>query len=279
MINNNKEILYSTPNINSNPIKNETQRDINLYRLIKRISGNNPLISGNKFTNLIYKDITNNKLYLSSIKDIKKPYKDNLNTNYLISKSYDKTNSKYRINTQVENIRNKLYDSPNIYKYDTNIEDNPKYYLNVLNKKSINNLKSYLNNNKYIQYEINSKKMIKPNNNIKNIYDDLNIKELQKLYNDIEQKDFLRVGADFSNNNDKHKSNRYNYENYASNKNIFNHPKLYILDLKERNINKLPKINNRVNEMSIKLDYEKKKNYNIRFQKSYINYIYKTLSQ
>ena len=252
--------------INNNKArKNEVLSDNDYNQLIKRLSDINSINLEDNLNSPIHKDINKIKLYLSSIKDIKRTYKDNIN-----SMSYDKTNSKYRINTEVENIRKKLYDKSYINNTDTIITDNPKYYLNVLNKKFINNLKSSLTNKNYSPTKINNKKIIKLNKNIKNIYDDLNIKELQKLYYDIEHKNFLRAESNFpSKNTIKDINNKYSYENYASNNSLFNHPKLYILDLKERKINKLPKIKNKLNEMTIRLDYEKKQKYNIQFKKSY----------
>lgn len=228
-------------------------------------------IGGKKLKPLILKDRVNKKLNLSLNKD-----ENNKSFNNI---SNDKINYKYKINTQVENIRNKLYENPKITRYDTIIADNPKYYLHVLNKKFINDLKLYINSKNNIRYKMASPKNRKNNQKSKKIYDDLNIKELQKLYNEIEHNDFQKAESDFHtiNKNNINKNNIYNYETYASNKNIFNHPKLYILDLKEKNNNKLPKINNKINEMSIKLEYETKKSFKIRFQKLYFNEIFKML--
>ena len=96
------------------------------------------------------------------------------------------------------------------------------------------------------------------------------MKDLQKLYYDID-KMFLPDVNNLKKNNGENK--RYKYENYASKKNIFNHPKLYILDGIDKN-DKLPKIGNKPNQISLHLDYENnKKMERLKIEKLYANYI------
>ena len=264
----------------------------NSFHTIKDILNNNSLLNKKEKEsdkNIIHNAIIKKKIYLSCNKklrnlNIEKIFPDYINNinNFNINKSlnYDmKINSKYRINTQIEKINNKLFVNSNDNEFDTLIKNKPNYYINVLNKNNINNLKSYLNNKNYPKYEINNNRTIKSPKSPNNKLNDLNIKELQKLYYDIDLDNFQKLNLDKSKKNIFRKNNKYKFENYASNNNIFNHPKLYILDIKEKNNFKLPKIKNKANEITINLEYERKKNNKIKFQQSYYNLLSSILNK
>ena len=225
-------------------------------------------------------DDNSNNLYLSNDRNINKIYNIDISINYIDQISNDKKN-RYetlepidpyynRINTQVEKLNNKLYNNPK--KTDNLLKiDKSNYYYPVLSKQNINNLRSLLNfknyqNTSYVNKSLNNsrKKII-----IKNL-DDLDVKELQKLYYDIDDINLPKIKKDSSNKNEtEEKRSKYIYENYASNKNIFNHPKVYIL---EKNDKKLPQIKNKSNEKSLKLEYDKKKIDKLKFYELYFNF-------
>lgn len=225
-------------------------------------------------------DDNSNNLYLSNDRNINKIYNIDISINYIDQISNDKKN-RYetlepidpyynRINTQVEKLNNKLYNNPK--KTDNLLKiDKSNYYYPVLSKQNINNLRSLLNfknyqNTSYVNKSLNNsrKKII-----IKNL-DDLDVKELQKLYYDIDDINLPKLKKDSSNKNEtEEKRSKYIYENYASNKNIFNHPKVYIL---EKNDKKLPQIKNKSNEKSLKLEYDKKKIDKLKFYELYFNF-------
>ena len=225
-------------------------------------------------------DDNSNNLYLSNDRNINKIYNIDISINYIDQISNDKKN-RYetlepidpyynRINTQVEKLNNKLYNNPK--KTDNLLKiDKSNYYYPVLSKQNINNLISLLNfknyqNTSYVNKSLNNsrKKII-----IKNL-DDLDVKELQKLYYDIDDINLPKIKKDSSNKNEtEEKRSKYIYENYASNKNIFNHPKVYIL---EKNDKKLEQIKNKSNEKSLKLEYDKKKIDKLKFYELYFNF-------
>lgn len=225
-------------------------------------------------------DDNSNNLYLSNDRNINKIYNIDISINYIDQISNDKKN-RYetlepidpyynRINTQVEKLNNKLYNNPK--KTDNLLKiDKSNYYYPVLSKQNINNLRSLLNfknyqNTSYVNKSLNNsrKKII-----IKNL-DDLDVKELQKLYYDIDDINLPKIKKDSSNKNEtEEKRSKYIYENYASNKNIFNHPKVYIL---EKNDKKLPQIKNKSNEKSLKLEYDKKKIDKLKFYELYFKF-------
>lgn len=225
-------------------------------------------------------DDNSNNLYLSNDRNINKIYNIDISINYIDQISNDKKN-RYetlepidpyynRINTQVEKLNNKLYNNPK--KTDNLLKiDKSNYYYPVLSKQNINNLRSLLNfknyqNTSYVNKSLNNsrKKII-----IKNL-DDLDVKELQKLYYDIDDINLPKIKKDSSKKNEtEEKRSKYIYENYASNKNIFNHPKVYIL---EKNDKKLPQIKNKSNEKSLKLEYDKKKIDKLKFYELYFNF-------
>lgn len=275
MLKSNNDLLYSSPNINLSSKQNSQ----NFNELPRGKSVKNSLVSKNEFNEIISSnEINDNHLKLSIDKFINDIlYSDNnnnLNHYYVdhnkstnINHGIESYNSKFRIITDVGKINNKLFD--NSHKNDDSLLiDKPYYYNHVLNKKNINNLRSYLNY-KNIENSPANIISIKKNKrkNMKTL-DDLDIKDLQKLYYDIDQIELPKLESNYQKNKsqEKNANTRYIYENYASNKNIFNHPKLYVLENNER---KFPKIKSKLNEMSIKLDYEKKKIDKLKFIKLY----------
>ena len=283
MKNNNREILYSSPNIKTYDRKKHFFS--NNYKAIESILISNLLIEKSIKNNNYQSEIK--KLYSSKNKITKNscsleknifhlnPINNNKKRYYIIN-----DNSKYRINTQIEDISNKLYDNNDKNDFNTIAITKPNYYRNVLNKKIINNLKKYINNKNFPNYDLNNIKTIKSDKNLNDKYNDLNIKDLQKLYYDIDLNNYQKEKLDESIKYTKKKGKtKYNYENYASNKNIFNHPKLYILDIKDRYYNKLPQIPQKANEISMKLEFERKKNYNNKLQESYFKFLYNILKK
>ena len=275
MLKSNNDLLYSSPNKKLRSKQNSK----NFNELPRGKSVKNSLVSKNEFNEIISSnEINDNHLKLSIDKFINDIiYSDNNNNldhyyvdhnkNTNINHSIEPYNSKFRIITDVGKINNKLFD--NSHKNDDSLLiDKPYYYNHVLNKKNINNLRSYLN---YKNIENSPAKIISiKKNKRKNMktLDDLDIKDLQKLYYDIDQIELPKLESNYQKNKsqEKNANTRYIYENYASNKNIFNHPKLYVLENNER---KFPKIKSKLNEMSIKLDYEKKKIDKLKFIKLY----------
>ena len=283
MLKSKNDLLDSSPNI-----KLRSKQNSKKYNNLPRgKSVKNSLISKDEFNEIISSnEINDNNLKLSIDKfindllntdnNLKHNYADhnknyeNKNRNYVM----EAYNSKFRINTDVEKINNKLFD--NSHKNDDSLLiDKPYYYNHVLNKKNINNLRSYLNYKNIENYPLNNISIKKNKRKNMKTLDDLDIKDLQKLYYDIDQIELPKLENNYQKNKSQEKSmnTRYIYENYASNKNIFNHPKLYILENNER---KFPKIKNKLNEMSIKLDYEKKKIDKLKFIKLYFGALNKT---
>lgn len=287
MLSNNKEILYSSPNIK---IKTK-QKDFssnNYTQLPKVISVKDSLLLKTQLDKITNRDL--NDKYLSlSIDKYTNNSNDDHNNNFIDSISSDKNENdslksfpKYRINSQVGHIRNKLYDSQDKNKLRTLILEKPNYYLNVLDKKRINDLKVYLykDNIPYTQV-FNHRSIINPKRKIKKSFDDLSIKELQKLYYDIDNITLPNVSSLNKNKEKVINNNRYKFENYASNKNIFNHPKLYFLDGNVKtNDRLLPKVKNRTNEISLQLEFENNKyKEKLRMQKLYADFVMKILKK
>lgn len=287
MLSNNKEILYSSPNIK---IKTK-QKDFssnNYTQLPKVISVKDSLLLKTQLDKITNRDL--NDKYLSlSIDKYTNNSNDDHNNNFIDSISSDKNENdslksfpKYRINSQVGHIRNKLYDSQDKNKLRTLILEKPNYYLNVLDKKRINDLKTYLykDNIPYTQV-FNHRSIINPKRKIKKSFDDLSIKELQKLYYDIDNITLPNVSSLNKNKEKVINNNRYKFENYASNKNIFNHPKLYFLDGNVKtNDRLLPKVKNRTNEISLQLEFENNKyKEKLRMQKLYADFVMKILKK
>lgn len=287
MLSNNKEILYSSPNIKIKskqkgfPSNNNTQ-------LPKVISVKDSLFLKTQLDKITNRDLNDKYLSLSIDKYPSNNNNDFYN-NFIDSISSDKNENdtiksfpKYRINSQVGHIRNKLYESQDKNKQRTLIFEKPNYYLNVLDKKGINDLKTYLykDNIPYTQV-FNHKSIINHKRKIKNSFDDLSIKELQRLYYDIDHITLPNVSSLSKNKEKVINNNRYKYENYASNKNIFNHPKLYFLDANEKtNDRLLPKIKNRTNEISLQLEYENKKyKEKLKMNKLYADFIMQILKK
>ena len=274
-----KEILFSSPNIKIRNKQHSFSKN-NFTQLPKVLSVKEKLLLKNQLNRITQRREDNKKLISLTIDHQQKNTSSDENFyNYLDSISSDrysddeifKQPSKYRINTEVGQINNKLYNSGNTNnKMDSLVLEKPHYYLNVLNKKKINDLKKCLyNNNKLYQKFINNKTIKTPKRKINNDFEDLNIKDLQKLYYELDNM-FL---PEISLNKKNGLNNRYKYENYASKKNIFNHPKLYILDGIDKNY-QLPKISNKPNTISLHLEYEnRKKIERLRIQKLYANYM------
>ena len=281
MLKSNNDLLYSSSNI-----KLRSKQNSKKYNELPRgKSVKNSLISKDEFNEIISSnEINDNNLKLSidnfindllnTDNNLKHNYVDN-NKNYEnknINHVMEAYNSKFRINTDVEKINNKLFD--NSHKNDDSLLiDKPYYYNHVLNKKNINNLRSYLNYKNIENYPLNNISIKKNKRKNMKTLDDLDIKDLQKLYYDIDQIELPKIENNYQKNKSQEKNTRYIYENYASNKNIFNHPKLYVLENNER---KFPKIKSKLNEMSIKLDYEKKKLDKLKFIKLYFGALNKT---
>jgi hypothetical protein len=281
MLKSNNDLLYSSSNI-----KLRSKQNSKKYNELPRgKSVKNSLISKEEFNEIISSnEINDNNLKLSidnfindllnTDNNLKHNYVDhnknyeNKNRNYVM----EAYNSKFRINTDVEKINNKLFD--NSHKNDDSLLiDKPYYYNHVLNKKNINNLRSYLNYKNIENPPLNNISIKKNKRKNMKTLDDLDIKDLQKLYYDIDQIELPKIENNYQKNKSQEKNTRYIYENYASNKNIFNHPKLYVLENNER---KFPKIKSKLNEMSIKLDYEKKKIDKLKFIKLYFGALNKT---
>jgi hypothetical protein len=281
MLKSNNDLLYSSQNIKLRSKQNSKKyNDLPRGKSVK-----NSLILKDEFNEIISSnEINDNNLKLSIDKfindllntdnNLKHNYADhnknyeNKNRNYVM----EAYNSKFRINTDVEKINNKLFD--NSHKNDDSLLiDKPYYYNHVLNKKNINNLRSYLNYKNIENYPLNNISIKKNKRKNMKTLDDLDIKDLQKLYYDIDQIELPKIENNYQKNKSQEKNTRYIYENYASNKNIFNHPKLYVLENNER---KFPKIKSKLNEMSIKLDYEKKKLDKLKFIKLYFGALNKT---
>ena len=282
MKNKNKEILYSSPNIK---VYDRKKNFSNNYKTIKSMLISNLLTEKNEENNNNQSEMS--KLFISKNKIIKNSYFCQKNIGHLIPKNNNKKryyelngNSKYRINTQIEDISNKLYDNNHKNDLNTIVMNKPNYYRNVLNKKNINNLKKYINNKNFRNCDLNNIKTIKSEKKLNIKDNDLNIKDLQKIYYDIDLNNYQKEQLDESTKYIvKNRKNKYNYENYASNKNILNHPKLYVLDIKDRNYHKFPQIPLKTNEISIKLEFERKKNNNKILQESYFKFLYNTLKK
>lgn len=287
MLSNNKEILYSSPNIKIKT-KQKGFSSNNYTQLPKVISVKDSLLLKTQLDKITNRDL--NDKYLSlSIDKYTNNSNDDHNNNFIDSISSDKNENdslksfpKYRINSQVGHIRNKLYDSQDKNKLRTLILEKPNYYLNVLDKKRINDLKVYLykDNIPYTQV-FNHRSIINPKRKIKKSFDDLSIKELQKLYYDIDNITLPNVSSLNKNKEKVINNNRYKFENYASNKNIFNHPKLYFLDGNVKtNDRLLPKVKNRTNEISLQLEFENNKyKEKLRMQKLYADFVMKILKK
>ena len=287
MLSNNKEILYSSPNIKIKT-KQKGFSSNNYTQLPKVISVKDSLLLKTQLDKITNRDL--NDKYLSlSIDKYTNNSNDDHNNNFIDSISSDKNENdslksfpKYRINSQVGHIRNKLYDSQDKNKLRTLILEKPNYYLNVLDKKRINDLKTYLykDNIAYTQV-FNHRSIINPKRKIKKSFDDLSIKELQKLYYDIDNITLPNVSSLNKNKEKVINNNRYKFENYASNKNIFNHPKLYFLDGNVKtNDRLLPKVKNRTNEISLQLEFENNKyKEKLRMQKLYADFVMKILKK
>jgi len=277
----NNDLIYSSQDIKLKSIQNSKKHN----DLPRGKSVKNSLISKNEFNEVITSDeINGNNLNVSIdkfINDILCSENGNLKYNYLEPEHKNHViepyHSKFRINTEVGKMNNKLFDNSN-KNDDSLLIDKPYYYNHVLNKKNINNyLKSYLNYKNIENSHINNISIKKNRKKNMKTLDDLDIKDLQKLYYDIDQINLPKIDMNYQKNKSLDKNantnTRYIYENYASNKNIFNHPKLYILENNER---KFPKIKSKLNEMSIKLDYEKKKIDKLKFIKLYFGALNKT---
>ena len=281
MLKSNNDLLYSSQNIKLRSKQNSKKyNDLPRGKSVK-----NSLILKDEFNEIISSnEINDNNLKLSidnfindllnTDNNLKHNYVDhnknyeNKNRNYVM----EAYNSKFRINTDVEKINNKLFD--NSHKNDDSLLiDKPYYYNHVLNKKNINNLRSYLNYKNIENSPVNNISIKKNKRKNMKTLDDLDIKDLQKLYYDIDQIELPKIENNYQKNKSQEKNTRYIYENYASNKNIFNHPKLYVLENNER---KFPRIKSKLNEMSIKLDYEKKKIDKLKFIKLYFGALNKT---
>ena len=247
-----KKSLNNTINRNNNIIKSISNKKLS--------SSNNKTIEGSSMK----------QLYLEYLNTLNKIQNNNANSINDLLNSY----SKIRINTQIEKIANKLYDNSYENEYNTTIKNRPNYFRYVLNEKNINNLKKYIKHNNYPNYEMGNK-YVKRKKISKNNLFNLSIKELQKLYYDIDYNKPNKIKLDENKNNISR--DKYDYEKYASNKNIFNHPKLYVLDIKKNNI--LPKIQNKANEINIKLNYIQKKNERSKIQEEYMNFMYNTLNK
>ena len=284
MLKSNNDLLYSSPNIKlrSNQIS-QKYNDLPRGKSVK-----NSLVSKSEFNEIITSnEINDNNINLSIdkfINDILYSDNNNLNQYYAdhnkanenknINHGIEPYNSKFRIITDVGKINNKLFD--NSHKNDDSLLiEKPYYYNHVLNKRSINNLRSYLNYKNIENTQVSSISIKKNKRKNMKTLDDLDIKDLQKLYYDIDQIELPKLESNYQKNKsqEKNANTRYIYENYASNKNIFNHPKLYVLENNER---KFPKIKSKLNEMSIKLDYEKKKLDKLKFIKLYFGALNKT---
>ena len=285
MLKSNNDLLYSSPNIKlrSNQISQKyndlprgksvknslvSKSEFNEIITSNEINDNNINLSIDKFINdILYSDNNNNLNHYYA--DHNKP-----NENKNINHGIEPYNSKFRIITDVGKINNKLFD--NSHKNDDSLLiKKPYYYNHVLNKRSINNLRSYLNYKNIENSQVSSISIKKNKRKNMKTLDDLDIKDLQKLYYDIDQIELPKLESNYQKNKsqEKNANTRYIYENYASNKNIFNHPKLYVLENNER---KFPKIKSKLNEMSIKLDYEKKKLDKLKFIKLYFGALNKT---
>ena len=281
MLKSNNDLLNSSPDIKLKPKKNHNLGCKKYNNFPRGKSVKNSLISKNEFSEP-KNEINDDNINLSIDKFINDIlYTDNnLKYHCVDQKNYEKKNSiiepyynKFEINTEVGKINNKLFDNSN-KNDDSLLIDKPYYYNHVLNKKNINNLKSYLNYKNIESLQPNNISIKKSKRKNMKTIDDLDIKDLQKLYYDIDQINLPKIEMNYQKNNKSHEKNtRYIYENYASNKNIFNHPKLYILENNER---KFPKIKSKLNEMSIKLDYEKKKIDKLKFIKLYFGALNKT---
>ena len=293
MMNINNEILKSSPKLklhnNEKLLLSNDSNDNFPQNNRKSISFKKPLNNMINKENIIIRKIINKKLPSLNHKtlekvSINKLYLDYLNTlNNIKNKKFNSiddllnSDSKTRINTQIKKIANKLYDNTN--KIEIENENNtinkskPDYFHNVLNKKVINNFKLYINSRNYPNYDMGSKSVKTKKIYRKNLFN-LSIKELQKLYYDI---DSIKNGQKNLDENNKYiTKNRFDYGKYASNKNIFNHPKLYVLDTNKNN--KLPKIQTKANEINMKLNYIKK-NEKSKIQEEYFNFIYNTLNK
>jgi len=233
-----KEIIYSFPDIKINP--------------------------------MYFLDENNNKMTLSPIT------KTRLNKKTQNYYNPFKLGYSYRINTEVENLTNKLYNSHDKNnEFDTLVLEKPYYYKYVLNKKAIKNLKLYISNREdkevaYQQTETLSpkRKSLYPvkKEKLKKNEDKINLKELQRVYFDMDKTKLPNI-----------KNKKYNYENYASNKNIFNHPKLYILQNNERyrdNKKKVISVNNKPRKITLRLEYEKKKTNNYKYSQLFYKYLF-----
>ena len=122
------------------------------------------------------------------------------------------------------------------------------------NNKEDNNIKDNMNNNKQFYKKIILNKS-KPKSLKKIINKNININN-----NNKEQFTFLTTTSERDEKKEKNCSIdnvrrnriRYNYGDYASNKIIVNHPKLYVLNnRKENSIDKLPLIKQRMNQIHI----------------------------
>ena len=284
MLKSNNDLLYSSQNIKlRSKQSNQKYNDLPRGKSVK-----NSLVSKSEFNEIITSnEINDNNINLSIdkfINDILYSDNNNLNQYYVdynkanenknINHGIESYNSKFRIITDVGKINNKLFD--NSHKNDDSLLiKKPYYYNHVLNKRSINNLRSYLNYKNIENSQVSSISIKKNKRKNMKTLDDLDIKDLQKLYYDIDQIELPKLESNYQKNKsqEKNANTRYIYENYASNKNIFNHPKLYVLENNER---KFPKIKSKLNEMSIKLDYEKKKIDKLKFIKLYFWALNKT---
>ena len=285
MLKSNNDLLYSSPNIKlrSNQISqkyNDLPRGKSVKNSLVSKSEFNEIITSNEINdnniNLSIDKFINDILYSDNNNNINQYYVDHNKTNESknINHGIEPYNSKFRIITDVGKINNKLFD--NSHKNDDSLLiKKPYYYNHVLNKRSINNLRSYLNYKNIENSQVSSISIKKNKRKNMKTLDDLDIKDLQKLYYDIDQIELPKLESNYQKNKsqEKNANTRYIYENYASNKNIFNHPKLYVLENNER---KFPKIKSKLNEMSIKLDYEKKKLDKLKFIKLYFGALNKT---
>ena len=282
MLNEDNEISIDSPNIKrynkekilplNYIIINKIKKYISLKKSLKNAANKDNLNFNNKAnkklslsSNKTIEGSSLNKLYLEYLNSLINIKNRNVNSNKELLYSYSKT----RINTQIEKLSNKLYDNSYENKYKTIMKNKPNYFHYVLSEKNINNLKLYLKSKNYPNYEIVNKNIKKKKIDKNSLYN-LSIKELQKLYYDI---DYNRHKKKLDENKKNIYRDKYDYEQYASNKNIFNHPKLYVLDIKKNN--KLPKIQLKANEINMKLNYIKK-NERSRIQEEYMNFMYNT---
>ena len=226
MLKSNNDLLYSSPNIKIRPKQNNNYSCKKYNELQRGISVKNALVSKNEFNEIIHKnEFDDNNINLSIDKFINDIlYSDNnLKDYYVDHKNYENKNinhdmetynNKFRINTEVGKINNKLFD--NSYKNDDSLLiDKPYYYNHVLNKKNINYLKSYLNYKNIENSQVNNISIKKNKRRNMKTLDDLDIKDLQKLYYDIDQISLPKLERNYQNNNKSHEKNtRYIYENY-----------------------------------------------------------------